>query len=282
MFTFGGSASYIGTDVDHTIISSLLNNGASTLDRTTLRGNTATARGGGLYVETGSTANITSNTINNNHATHPTNNTFGGGVYSRGTLITEATTISGNTASHAGGIFNRDDPATLTTSTVSGNQATIAVGGVWNHTGTTTLERSTLSGNQAPSSAGIHNQGDLVLRNSTISGNEAVDFTGGIRSNGGTVSIEHSTITNNRADSDGNNTGAYGGVLADFGAVITVTHSIIAENYLGAGTTTHDDVNAGGGSFVSANYNLIGNADPVAAAFNLSGDRSAWIAFLTQ
>jgi hypothetical protein len=75
----------------------------------------------------------------------------GGGVINvGGTVALTQSTISGNSAYAAGGVYNlgreRNSTLTLTQSTVSGNSATF-VGGVANVDGTLTLPRTLVSGN---------------------------------------------------------------------------------------------------------------------------------------
>ena len=244
-----------------------------TLDDVQIENSTSTLYGGGVYSNAG-LLSINDSTIRRNEATHVSDNTFGGGIFSFGTTVISSSTIRNNTASVGGGIANVGT-ATMTESTVADNVATLVAGGIYNNTGDNlSINNSTINGNSAPLSGGIQNQGDLTLSNSTVSSNAATGSAGGVRSSGGTLLIEHSTITQNRADSDGNGSGSVGGVWSDNNAVVTVTHSIVAENFRGTGTSTHDDANfSGGGTFVSNNYNLIGNADPVAALFNGVSDQ---------
>ena len=61
---------------------------------------------------------------------------------------------------------------TVQNSTLSGNSATYG-GGIFEYGGTVTVENSTLSGNSALIGGGIHNDGTVTVQNSTISGNSA-------------------------------------------------------------------------------------------------------------
>ena len=82
--------------------------------------------------------------------------------------------VTGNTATHGGGIEN-DLGSTLVMSgvTVSGNMASVAGGGIENEAGApgATLTNVTVSGNTAGTGAGVSNDGNLTLSFVTISGN---------------------------------------------------------------------------------------------------------------
>jgi CSLREA domain-containing protein len=110
----------------------------------------------------------------------------GGGIFIHsGSLILQNSTVSGNTATHGGGIA-ADGAALLVGVTVSGNQASAG--------------RGTVGGGIATSITG-----GLFLGNSTVSGNTAEDLGsqgGGIHSRG-TLSITASTVANNSASVGG-------------------------------------------------------------------------------
>ena len=120
-------------------------------------------------------------------------------------------TISGNAATYAdgGGVYSYEAPATITSSTISGNSAVGDGGGIFSEVATMTITASTVSGNSAYYGGGIYsNEGTLNVTNSTISGNQARHHGGGIVQHLGNITVTHSTITANRADSDNNGTGA--------------------------------------------------------------------------
>ena len=99
-----------------------------------------------------------------------------------GTVAISGLTIRhGKTSGDGGGMLN-SGTLTLTNSTVSGNTATEA-GGIYNNFGgTLTLANSTVSGNTSgQNGGGIFNRldGTLVLTNSTVNGNTANTEGGG-------------------------------------------------------------------------------------------------------
>ncbi len=79
----------------------------------------------------------------------------------------------------------------------------------------------------------IHNGGTGVLNivNSTLSGNQA-SFSGGgiVNEDDGAVTVRSSTITLNEADSDGNGSGAAGGIVQDSSGSFSMYNSILASN----------------------------------------------------
>jgi len=103
---------------------------------------------------------------------------FGGSLDFYGTPIPGGnmsfanSTISKNSAEHGGGIFNRG-AVTIENSTVSDNKAAHDGGGIFNY-GDVSLVDSTISQNRAKySGGGVVNYGSLTISNSVISGNKA-------------------------------------------------------------------------------------------------------------
>ena len=137
------------------------------LDTLTIQhGNTPPgARGGGGIVNDGAVT-LEDSTVSGNTATL----SHGGGIYNTGAVTLEDSTVSANTAhGGGGGIFNDSGTVTLKDSTVSANTAD-GGGGIYN-TGAVTLKDSTVSGNTARFAGGIANQGTVTLTDSTVSGN---------------------------------------------------------------------------------------------------------------
>ena len=129
----------------------IYNNGAVTFSNSTLRGNSASLTGGGIYI-LGSAIIINNRTISGNSAP----SLQGGGIWNRGSFLTIVdSTISDNSAADGGGIWNRGSLATVTRSTISGNSATLVGGGI-KHEGTDqlTVTDSTISGNSATDGGG--------------------------------------------------------------------------------------------------------------------------------
>jgi CSLREA domain-containing protein len=124
--------------------------------------------GGGIYVQSGASLNLSTSTVRQNRA-----NGAGGGILNSGTATLTDTTLSQNSAGQAGGGLS--DP------------------------GAGTLLRCTVEGNSAPQGGGIFKgDGGLTVLNSTISGNSST-FGGGILIEASTVNLVFSTVTNNSA-----------------------------------------------------------------------------------
>jgi CSLREA domain-containing protein len=168
------------------------NLGTLVVDGSTIRDNTSTAEGGGIYSDGG--LEITSSVIQANTSyngagvlgTAKANMTFedvlfegnmasnfGGGIYNDQTIQFEDVTLRSNQALRGGGLYNGFN-ALLKRVTINNNQAPNGAGlysEVW-----ASLDNVTISGNQHPSSdrgAGIFNNGILTLTNSTLFQNEA-------------------------------------------------------------------------------------------------------------
>ena len=176
--------------------------------------------------------------------------TNGGGIYNGGTLTLTNSTVTSNTAGSAGGggIYNTGT-LTVTDSTISDNVGGLfGGGGILNTGGTATVTRSTVSGNDNGGIANVNSGATLTLTNSTVSGNTAfLDETGGIKNSGSgaVLTLSNSTVTANT----GNGFIATGGIRNEQGTV-NLGNSIVAKN-----TGALNDVR---GTFVSQGYNLIG------------------------
>ena len=157
--------------------------------------------------------------------------TGGAGIYNDGggTLTLTNSTVSGNTASGGGGIFNNGGTLTLANSTVSENWALLG-GGIKN-SGPLTLTNSTVSGNTASGGGGgINNSGPLTLTNSTVSGN-AGGYSGGIY-NAGTATLTNSTVSGNTAEVSG------GGGIWSLGTLALTNSLVDGDCVTGLGATT--------------------------------------------
>jgi beta-glucanase (GH16 family) len=133
----------------------ILNNGNLTLDHVTVTGNTMTTDagdfwqgGGGIYNGSGATLKLVDSTVSNNHA-----GWSGGGIYSffgSSTTIVRST-IAGNVSNDVGGGLRLLGNATITNSTISGNEATGWYGGALFVTdGVVSLTYVTVAGNISP------------------------------------------------------------------------------------------------------------------------------------
>jgi CSLREA domain-containing protein len=121
--------------------------GALTVSDCVLSNNTASNNGGGIYSE--GTLTVTNSTFSTNTAASG-DGANGGGIFSlSGTLTVNYSTFSGNTANgHDGGAIFADNPANISNSTFSGNQAD-AGGAIASLSGTMTVANSIFSGNSA-------------------------------------------------------------------------------------------------------------------------------------
>lgn len=92
------------------------------VENTTVTGNEAKTRGGGLY-NRGHTLEVAGSTVSANTAT-----TEGGGIYSWGILEVDSTTVNSNQAPKGGGIFTENGTADVLNSTITDNTATTVSG----------------------------------------------------------------------------------------------------------------------------------------------------------
>ena len=260
----------------------IFNNGPMTITNCTISGNTATTSatlsglGGGIFNYGALT--VSGSTISNNSALQGTGtySASGGGIFnsfiglsSTGVLMVNNSTISGNSAqSEGGGIDNDNGTITVTNSTVSGSSAFQGAG--IENDGTGTVIGSTITGNTGRGSgAGMFNNGTLTVTNSTVSGNSG-NASGAIESgpSAPAVYISFSTISGNSAT-------AFAGGITNFGLVMTVKNSILANNG-GAGNCY---VYTGYPAITSAGYNLSTDAT-CGAFFTGTGDLNSTAAGL--
>ncbi len=130
-----------------------------TLDHCDINGNTALEDGGGL-LNFGAAALVDCTISGNTALAH------GGGIlnYYPGSIDLTGSTMSGNSASRGGGLYN-DWKATLTNCTISGNSAQLG-GGLGNY-GAAALTACTISGNSASiGSGGVYNFGTATYHSS--------------------------------------------------------------------------------------------------------------------
>ncbi len=160
---------------------------------------------------------------------------------------------------NGGGIYNAGT-LTLTSCTISGNTATDAGGGIYNAGGTLTLTACTVSGNSAADGggAGIYNTGMLTLTTCTISDNAAGNYTsfftsggGGIHSSGGALTLTACTVSGNSA------TASFHGYGGGISGPCTLRNTLVAGNI----ATVFGDGNDISGPVASQGHNLIGQSD---------------------
>ncbi len=177
--------------------------------------------------------------------------TGGGGIYNQGNLTVSNCVISNNQDSGGagGGIFNDGGGSilTITDSTISGNSSSQG-GGIYNM-GTVLIERSTLSGNSASSSGGaIYNDNSLslTLNNVTISGNQSIAGAGLYIQPVTTNSFDNCTIVDNQ-----NTLATKGaGIFVSGSPVYNIRNTIISNNSNQNGSSNCYQV------FTSLGYNI--------------------------
>jgi hypothetical protein len=213
----------------------IFNEGALTLNNSTVSGNTAGFSGGGIE-------NRRELTLNNSTVSDNSADFEGGGIYNEGafiegsqqehfgTLTLNNSTVSGNTSGvFGGGITNREGIATVNNSAISGNHAGEGGGGVFGF-GLTTLNHSTVSENTANFGGGIYDRpapfggGEATtLKDSTVSDNHAERYGGGIFHERGADALENSSVSGNTAGLEG------GGIFNEEGTV-RLTNSGVSGN----------------------------------------------------
>ena len=197
--------------------------------------------------------------------------------------ISGITISNGKISGPGAGVINYEN-LTITSSTISGNEAVEGSnngdngGGIYNARNLT-ITNSTISGNSAFQGGGVFNATNLsflqktTITNSTISGNSAIRG-GGVMNIEGLTVIEHSTITNNTAPFDPS-----GGVASNGN---TLTRTEVLSTIISANQgSPRADVFSGTriNSFDSKGYNLIGDGNATeegfnaTAAFNKTGDQ---------
>jgi predicted outer membrane repeat protein len=210
------------------------------------------ARGGAIYAA--GYVKLTQSVVSDS-STHAMYKTYGGGVYAKGGVTIDHSTISGNTADSGGGIFAKTD-LQITSSTISGNTAVELGGGFMTH-GSLQMTDSTVSNNTAHLSGGFDVafqatvSKDSFIRNSTITGNTIdATFSAAAAEIGVPITISNSTIAFNIAANS-----IHEGALYALGGSMTLQSSIIAENY-------PFDVGVQTGTGVDGSNNLSPNSKP--------------------
>lgn len=220
-----------------------ISNSGVTIRDSLIQSNTGT-RGGGVYVEKGSTVDVKDSNIDNNIATEipsdsPTsNNGLGGGIYSYdSTLTVTGGTISGNEAKGSVALIRYNEDGELSYSGLgNGGGGICAVG----KESDVTLDGVTVTGNKATSNNSAHlgagggieaQGGSLTVKNSTISNNEARGNGGGIHSaEGNVLDVSDSTVQGNKGNNGG---GIHTGEARDASKTpskATITNTKVLEN----------------------------------------------------
>lgn len=203
----------------------------TTVDRSTVTANFASAEGGGLWNSSTGTMTVSRSVVSGNEAAGPLADQGGGGLFNEatpdpsapggGTLIVDRSEITGNRATGAGGtgatsgsgggILNDQGTLTVIRSTISGNAAVRAGGGIEAKLGATTLERTVLTGNSTGptpgNGGGLHltGAGSVIVERGTVTGNSATNEGGGLWNDAnGTMTVTRTQISANTAPKGAN------------------------------------------------------------------------------
>ena len=207
-----------------------VNSTALTLHHSTVAGNAAQYKGGGLLIANNTTVTLLGSVVSGNSAAR------GGGAFTglNGELQLQQSSISGNTVTSTatqsgGGVYGyRCTDVTITESTVSGNSANREGGGILAYNCPLLVVNSTVAYNM-----------------STLSGG------GGIYVENGTASIINSTISSNSAPNAG------GMLLAN--ATATLSNTIVSANSVDPAYLSSADIGAKT-SKLNAQFCLLGAA----------------------
>jgi hypothetical protein len=149
---------------------------------------------------------------------------LGGGLTNRGQLAVMKSFVTGNSTAFSGGGINNGGQLTIQQSTVSDNFAGEASGGGIVNGGTLTVRQSTFARNLGFFGGGIANLGTASVTHSLFSGN-AANFGAGMYDNSTTqqpTAVSHTAFS-------GNNAFYGGGVFVESGA-FGLDHSVLLGN----------------------------------------------------
>ena len=217
----------------------------TSISNTQVTNNTASHRGGGLYLHyakglNGDAVTLSALTITGNSAT----NDAGGGICVETSIVnmTGTNTVSGNDAGCYGGaiVVRTEDKSGATlninttdngTTTIDGNSIKGYHGGGIHVAGSATLNMKggSITNNDNPTryygGGGVDVQGTLNLNGTTVSGNTA-DNGGGICTRGsGSTTLTNCTVSGNTAAN-----GAGGGLYVSSGGTVKATNCFIIGN----------------------------------------------------
>jgi predicted outer membrane repeat protein len=204
----------------------------SLIDLTVEDGRAPVTEGGGVFdANPASTLVLTNDQVLLNVASGTGS---GGGVYSKGMVVVESTTVEGNSAPGNGGGVFAAKTLTVSGSTISDNVAGLSGGGLYEAGPASTVQLGLTSvlHNRASdgNGGGVWARSDINANGlNTVSNNVAFGNGGGLYSDAGNVTVFDSTDSGNTA------TGKGGGAFADFNA------------FLDAATVNNNVANGGGG-----------------------------------
>ena len=140
--------------------------------------NNLTITGGG-GTQGGGISNSGVLTVNNSTIeTNSVSTGNGGGIWNAGTLTVNGSTFFNNGAGGAGGAIYSTGTLNVNSSTLTNNGANGNGGAIDVASGTATLTHTTITGNNSPTASGIFNGGALTLSGSVVAANSVVDILG--------------------------------------------------------------------------------------------------------
>jgi len=149
---------------------------------------------------------------------------------------------NGYTTNNGAGI-NNFSTLSVSSCVITNDNATNGLGGAIFNSGNMTISSSTISGNQAGTGGAAYNSGAMILNNSLLSNNQAGN--GGAIFNGGSFAVTELTMSNNFA------TGGFGGGIYNTGFLSISGATFVINCATGAtganGLTPLSDVSCGGG-----------------------------------
>jgi hypothetical protein len=271
----GVTASVGGLGLTGATLHALVNQGSLTLDHFTVSGNHIgfyanhfPSDFSGTIYNTG-TLTVQDSTISNNQINgfYADVTTGGAGIWSAGTLTVLRTRLINNLvlvpggyalpgSTYGGGISIYGGTATVTDSTLTGNQAFFGGGLFSQGAGTLTVSGCTISGNSAAAGGGLYASGMTQVTGCTITNNTALDVGGGMEFNAGPtriLTLSGSTLAGNQVGGSFYS-GRGGGLHVGLNVrTVMVTNCTIANNsavgYVYQGQLYPG---AGGGLYVSA------------------------------
>ncbi len=233
--------------------SGTLNITDTTISQNSATSTAATRGGGGLSVQSMAT-NLTNVIIDDNTAAGTGggiyNFTFAGAAGAgESTLTVNGGSITGNSAASGGGIFNENQnvgelaTAILTGVTVSGNTASAAGGGIWSNSALN-ISGATITSNTATGrGGGVQHENTTQkadIRNSSISGNSG-SFGGGVAVLDSAADFVGVLFSNNVATTGATN--KFGTQLESRGSVVTLSNVTVNDEVSAAqGTSSIENV----------------------------------------
>jgi hypothetical protein len=223
-------------------------NGTLEINHSSITGNFADERCGGIYNTAGGKLTIRDSLVSGNRVTVQYSNPpqvvgICGGIRNAGTAEVTNCTIDSNIGGGAGGGIDNSGSLTIANSTISNHTVLNAGGGIYN-SGALMISNSTISGNAADfkgfgEGGGIKTVGasaSLTINNTTFSGNRVptFGFGGGIYVAGGTLDLENTIL---KAGTQGAN------IYRNQGTVISHGYNLCSDAGGGFLTAPGDQIN---------------------------------------